>query len=191
LQRFEAEERGEARGFGNVSCFDGLKHSRRFYPFIQQRTGTILPTFAVDEYFYFRWLVQFTHASIYRCSQTPPNAAPKSRQVSHPRKSQMTVLMRPHCANACFFPHGRSASGSCPDTLAYHKLLWQAHTIRHPAICYRPLHLAHGYHLLPQVVLVFANATIPPSDCPVLTNQDIFRNLIEQSAGMLAKNSST
>jgi hypothetical protein len=92
-----------------------------------------------------------------------------------------------HCANACFFPYGRSASGSCPDTLAYHKLLWQAHTIRHPAICYRPLHLAHGYHLLPQVVLVFANATIPPSDCPVLTNQDIFRNLIEQSAGMSAK----
>jgi hypothetical protein len=109
------------------------------------------------------------------------------RQVSHPRKSQMTVLMRPHCANACFFPHGRSASGTYPDTLAYHKLLWQAHTIRHPAVCYRPLHLAHGYHLLPQVVLVLANATIPPSDCPVLTNQDIFRNLIEQSAGMLAK----
>ena len=54
-------------------------------------------------------------------------------------------------------------------------------------VCYRPLHLAHGYHLLPQVVLVLANATIPPSDCLVLTNQDIFRNLIEQSAGMSVK----
>ena len=131
-------------------------------------------------------------SSIYGCfylSMLPD--ATECRAEIPPRqatsKSQMMVLMRPRRANACFFPHGRSASGSYPDTLAHHKHLWQAYTIRHPAVCYRPLHLAHGYHLLPQVVLVLANATIPPSDCLVLTNQDIFRNLIEQSAGMSVK----
>jgi hypothetical protein len=34
LQRFEAEEKGEARKVRDVSCFDNQKHSRRFYPFI-------------------------------------------------------------------------------------------------------------------------------------------------------------
>jgi hypothetical protein len=44
------------------------------------------------------------------------------------------------------------------------------------------LHLAHGNHLLPEIVLVVANGAVPSSDSLVLTHHDILGNLVEQSA---------
>jgi hypothetical protein len=42
-----------------------------------------------------------------------------------------------------------------------------------------PLHLPHRHHLLSQVIFVLSDATIPPSDCLVLTDHDVFSNLVE------------
>jgi hypothetical protein len=44
----------------------------------------------------------------------------------------------------------------------------------------RALDLAFSKHLLPQVVLIFSNSTIPPSDGLVLTHHNIFGNLIKK-----------
>ena len=45
----------------------------------------------------------------------------------------------------------------------------------------RALDLAFRKHLLPQVVLIFPNSTIPPSDGFVLTHHNVFGNLIKKS----------
>src|SRR3954470_22024322 len=136
--------------------------------------------------FHFRWLVQFTHASIYRCSQTPLNAAPKPRRASHIRESLKCRPLCEHVARTHAFSSWKIRFPNLPRHTCVSQASLASSYNSSPCRLLRPLHLAHGYHLLPQVVLVLANTTIPPSDCLVLTNQDIFRNLIEQSAGMSA-----
>lgn len=49
-----------------------------------------------------------------------------------------------------------------------------------------PLDLAHGNHLLSQIVLVLADRAIPPFDRLVLAHHDVFGDLIEQSGTALA-----
>ena len=49
-------------------------------------------------------------------------------------------------------------------------------TIRHPGY----LDLTHRDHLLAQVVLVFSNRTVPPSDRFVLAYHDILGNFVQQ-----------
>ena len=131
--------------------------------------------------------------SIYGCFYLSmlPNATECRAKIpsskSHSRESQMNGLYVTMVRERVLFPRGRSASGTCLDNACVSQASLASSYNSSSCRLLRPLHLAHGYHLLPQVVLVLANATIPPSDCLVLTNQDIFRNLIEQSARMSAK----
>jgi hypothetical protein len=56
--------------------------------------------------------------------------------------------------------------------------LLDSHSLLSSPLCLH-LYLPHRHHLLSQVILVFPNAAVPPSDCLVLADHDVFGNLVQ------------
>ena len=126
-QRFKTEEKGEVRKGWDMLSPDGRKHSRGFCSLVfsrvqarRRRRLQLMNTFISDG-----WLV----GSIYACfclsmlpDATECHAEIPAEQVTSKKVSNdgpYATMLR----ERVLFPHGRSASRTCLDILACHKLL--------------------------------------------------------------------